>query len=619
MIGENGFDNLVWFMGLVEDNNDPLSGRVRVRAFGFHPPYSDGLVATDDLPWAHVIRDSKFASVPDNGDLVVGFFTDGRDAQHPIVIGVLNSAKFSLPTTSNPYSSPGNTGKTPPTGQGKPVPVGQAANKTLQPHQRAFLDAIASKESGGAYNIRYDGKAGSTFDLSSGQHPNVRVPLGNGSYSTAAGRYQFTYSTWQEVSGGAPFTPENQDYYAYQLAKQRYPGDLDGELKAGGLNSNILTSLQPTWASFASGNQASIIATYNQSMAGQGVATPTANTANPAAAYENPYVAPSQDSIDNFGNGAMPPQISGENLQTTPAVIQATARKDVAFAGEGAYTVNEPGVPVAGSIKSSVWNTRHGGSHIELSGKSADEEFISITHVSGSRVTLDSHGNVTVKAFGKLHLSSEGVSEDVSDGTKVSNHKGGYMLEVSGGNMDVNVLGDINFSASGDITLNAGRKITMSSGDAINMAGSKVAITAIVDAVDIAAAQKLALYSGGTGLSIKSVEDMFVQAKNLNLKGDTNAVLQAKGGMLSLQSKGSLALAAEGNIGIGADGQIIAKGSQIHLNDGNPAAPADAGDALDTVSANVPDPVGAGISTPTKPLPSPSNISPEMLDESGPQ
>lgn len=159
----------------------------------------------------------------------------------------------------------------------------------------------------------------------------------------------------------------------------------------------------------------------------------------------------------------------------------------------------------------------------------------------------------------------------------------------------------------------------MSAGDAIDAAGSKIALTAKVDAIDIVAAQKLALYSGGTGLSIQSVEDMFVQAKNLNLKGDTNAALQAKGGMLSLQSKGSLALAAEGNIGIGADGNVVAKGAQIHLNDGAPAAPASAGDALAAVAANVPDPVGAGISTPTKPLPTPGHISPEMLDESGPQ
>ena len=52
-MGKDGFS---WFVGVVEDRNDPAQlGRVRVRVLGRH---SDDLtqVKTIDLPWAHVMH-----------------------------------------------------------------------------------------------------------------------------------------------------------------------------------------------------------------------------------------------------------------------------------------------------------------------------------------------------------------------------------------------------------------------------------------------------------------------------------------------------------------------------------------------------------------------------------
>jgi len=360
MIGESGFENITWFMGLVEDNNDPIAGRVKVRCFGFHPPFSDGLVDTADLPWAHVVRDSKFASVPDNGDLVIGFFMDGRDAQHPVVMGVINSAKYSLPSSRIPNGS--RNGQS--SGQSGGGNIGQAQNTDLTPQQRAFLDAIALKESGGRYDIRYDGAGGTIFDLSTGQHPNVRVPLPGGNYSTAAGRYQFTYSTWNSLTGNAPFTPENQDYWAWQNAENNFPGSLNDYINANGVDSNVLNSLSGQWQAFENpDNHAAIIDTYNSSLANQGI------SANTAPDIENSYLAPSADAINNFGNTAMPPQISGEGVQNTQALIQATARKTIQFSPtSGGYTADEPASPLTGTTQTSVWSMRHGGSFIEVSG-----------------------------------------------------------------------------------------------------------------------------------------------------------------------------------------------------------------------------------------------------------
>jgi uncharacterized protein YcbK (DUF882 family) len=91
-------DQFHWFMGVVEDRNDPLEmGRVRVRCFGKHTPNKSEL-PTEDLPWATPLQAVTSAAVEDIGETptgivegswVVGFFMDGTDAQRPIVMGTI--------------------------------------------------------------------------------------------------------------------------------------------------------------------------------------------------------------------------------------------------------------------------------------------------------------------------------------------------------------------------------------------------------------------------------------------------------------------------------------------------------------------------------------------------
>jgi len=98
-----GFDNFIWFTGVVEDRDDPLRlGRVRVRMFGIHTQkrikgLTEG-IPTDDLPWAYPMSPITSASMngigttplgPVEGTHVVGFFRDGKNCQDPIVMGTL--------------------------------------------------------------------------------------------------------------------------------------------------------------------------------------------------------------------------------------------------------------------------------------------------------------------------------------------------------------------------------------------------------------------------------------------------------------------------------------------------------------------------------------------------
>jgi len=86
-IGKDGF---YWFIGVVEDRNDPLKlGRCRVRCVGWHTENKLGL-QTKDLPWAETIVPLTFANMhtPREGDMVFGFFKDGQNGQEPVMVGV---------------------------------------------------------------------------------------------------------------------------------------------------------------------------------------------------------------------------------------------------------------------------------------------------------------------------------------------------------------------------------------------------------------------------------------------------------------------------------------------------------------------------------------------------
>ena len=85
-----GKDGFVWWLGVIEDRNDPTGmGRYKVRIFGWH---TDNLqeLPTGDLPWAQTILSLNGSTGWSNaleGDYVMGFFLDGSSGQFPVVLG----------------------------------------------------------------------------------------------------------------------------------------------------------------------------------------------------------------------------------------------------------------------------------------------------------------------------------------------------------------------------------------------------------------------------------------------------------------------------------------------------------------------------------------------------
>jgi 3D (Asp-Asp-Asp) domain-containing protein len=110
-----GLDGFVWFTGVVEDRNDPDAlGRVRVRCLGFH---TDDLndIPTKDLPWAtvmHPVTDPSMQGLGNSpsflveGSWVIGFFSDAKEKQQPIIMGSLPGKPNKLPDYKKGFNDP---------------------------------------------------------------------------------------------------------------------------------------------------------------------------------------------------------------------------------------------------------------------------------------------------------------------------------------------------------------------------------------------------------------------------------------------------------------------------------------------------------------------------------
>lgn len=93
-------DGFNWWVGVVEDRNDPEKlGRCKVRIFGYHTDNKE-ILPTKDLPWAWPIQPITSAGMSGKGQTplgvlpgtwVIGFYLDGNDMQQPAFFGVISS------------------------------------------------------------------------------------------------------------------------------------------------------------------------------------------------------------------------------------------------------------------------------------------------------------------------------------------------------------------------------------------------------------------------------------------------------------------------------------------------------------------------------------------------
>ena len=109
-----GLDGFVWFIGVVENRNDPSQmGRVQVRCISFHTDNKNDL-PTEDLPWATTMLpttasgNSGLGSNPflAEGTWVLGFFLNAKTKQQPVILGTLPGKPSSLGETAKGFNDP---------------------------------------------------------------------------------------------------------------------------------------------------------------------------------------------------------------------------------------------------------------------------------------------------------------------------------------------------------------------------------------------------------------------------------------------------------------------------------------------------------------------------------
>ena len=117
MYNENflGFNGFIWFLGVVEDRQDPTrTGRLKVRALGHHTNNLE-LLPTADLPWASVVYPTTASGISGigqspsgllEGSWVFGFFRDGNRRQEMVVLGSLPGRPVELADNRKGFYDP---------------------------------------------------------------------------------------------------------------------------------------------------------------------------------------------------------------------------------------------------------------------------------------------------------------------------------------------------------------------------------------------------------------------------------------------------------------------------------------------------------------------------------
>ena len=175
------FQNLIPFIGVVQDESDPsLLGRCKVRCFGIHPPADDPSVPTELLPWA-IRLDGTIGAVqspdPRPGELVFGFFLDGRDAQYPAIVGAIPSHSTGILT--NAWADASST------------TINKSVNLATNPNHTG-IDLEGSTAIAAAAGNQADGLVSASGDYEV-KMPSPDAVSGKGSASLQSSEYQGSY------------------------------------------------------------------------------------------------------------------------------------------------------------------------------------------------------------------------------------------------------------------------------------------------------------------------------------------------------------------------------------------------------------------------------------------
>lgn len=206
------------------------------------------------------------------------------------------------------------------------VPV---VSPNVPPEAHGLLNLIGAPESNNQYDRRYHGTGDVRFS-GFADHPRINEVITSGpdagKFSSAAGRYQFIASTWDEEKrklGLKDFSPASQDDAAWDLAQTEYKRrtfgrDLLVDLRNGMPAQQALPMLSGQWSSLPGGRQP----------AGSGSTRGTAYTIamNDPATANNPVAR--QHALQRITQDLTASQIAEDQTEKARKLANDNAAKD---------------------------------------------------------------------------------------------------------------------------------------------------------------------------------------------------------------------------------------------------------------------------------------------------
>jgi hypothetical protein len=603
-----GIINPMFFIGVIEDVFDPrLEKRVKVRAFGIHGTVDQ--IPTADLPWATLVvgsHDVNFVIPPINS-WVFGFFVDGRDAQQPMILGL-------IPTQFVEPINPAVTGWGAITGNEVDLAahkstvndVGQPTNSPLERGEYLQNTYIASVETNRVRNIPVAGGTSASFS-----------PKGNMGVASQDESTQSSAAPSNIPTG--PLKDDKEFQAVLSEMKAKYPGLTDGEIyrviqgesafNPRAVNSSTgaagLFQFIPKVASELGTSPSAIVNlspadqlrlydrylqrwNYKGGSLGIMQAAPSkANLSGGSVVYEvgsrawelNPGWRTSGngpitvDSINAYYSGRPAPSNPSYN---TSAANVSSGNSPSSAAPTGTFW-EEPTVGYNAKYPYNRVIETAGGHSVELDDTPGSER-IMIYHKSGSYIQLTNSSstyksmedayniyedNFMVYVGGNHMVTIEGDCHVLVKGNKVEEIMGDYR-QIIHGNHSVGIAGQGNFNASEEIQMRAARLGFEANVENINFNAAKQIKGTSVEQIHFKTKNMFAETS--EGMNFKTGTQIFIGAgESINVKTGEELKIMATG-KVSLNTEASVEIKSTGKTNIDATGAVnIKSGTTISL------------------------------------------------------
>ena len=597
-----GIIDPMFFVGVVENIYDPrLESRVQVRAFGVHG--TNDQIKTEDLPWATLINGSHDTNIirPPVNSWVFGFFIDGRDAQQPMILGL-------IPTQYLEPINPAVTGWGAAPGEEVDLTahrstvndIGQPTNSCLDRAEDLQNTYLTSVETNRVKNIPVAGTTapalatkGNMGVASQDESTNSTTSPSNIPTGPLKDDSEFQ-AVLAEMKAKYPGLTDAEIYRVIQGESAFNPRAVNSSTNAAGLFQfipSVAAELGTSPSAIINSSPADQLRLYDKYLQRWGykggslgimqAAPAKANLPGNAIVYEvgsrawelNPGWRTAGngpitvDSINAYYNGRSAP--SNPSYNTSAANVSA-GNSPSSATPSGTFW-EEPTVGYNAKYPYNRVIETAGGHSVELDDTPGSER-IMIYHKSGSYIQLTNtssvyksmedayniyEDNFLVYVGGNHVITVEGDCHFLVKGNMVEEIMGDYK-QIIHGNHSVGIAGQGNFNASEEIQMRAARLGFEANVENINFNAAKQIKGTSVEQIHFKT--KNMFSETLEGMNFKTGKQLyFDSAESVNMKTAQEIKIASEGNMSITNSAGSLNIKSNGKISLDTDASLEMK------------------------------------------------------------